>query len=385
MNKRGILLAYDFPPSEGGIQTLMRDFVAAPSGIEWSVVTRRRERSAPETVVCPATRIRLRPQRKLRDRVWLRLHPRASMPDFISYQAGPTLLRLARKHSAKFLFADQLCCATAVRNVAARTGLPWGLWVLGKELLRASEETRVVLSSANVLLACSKFTKDLAVAAGAKDECVFVVHPCIDALRFEPLEDRDGVRRQLGLEECPVLLTVAHLVQRKGHEAILHALAAMRDCGTDVQYLVVGKGPAEGALKELVISLDLSNAVRFCGYVPDADLPAYYGAADLHVMPSLCDGDVEGFGISFIEAAACGTPSIGSDSGGIPDAIVENVTGCLVPPGDAKALANCIQSLLADPASLVSLRRSARQTAIEQFSSSVFAERLTSILGQHMR
>lgn len=130
-------------------------------------------------------------------------------------------------------------------------------------------------------------------------------------------------------------------------------------------------------LKALAQDLGASEAIRFFGYVAEQDLPFYYGAADIHVMPSTCDGDVEGFGISFIEAAACGTPSIGSRSGGIPDAIMDGKTGFLVEPGDVGELATRITALMRNEDLCKQLATNAYQTASTRFSGEAFAETLS--------
>jgi len=374
---RAILLAYNFHPTEGGIQTLMRSMVEADCGIAWTVLTRRATGKAAVELPCDVVRTAIRPQLRLIDRAWARSRgPRYRVEDLIEFQARGRLLALCRHRRPSFLLADQYCTAPAVRGVARKTGIPWGMWVYGKELLKDTPTKRDVLSSADLVLACSRFSRELAISVGAASEKAVVVHPMVDDRRFHAPADRDAARRLLDLEGRRALLTVAHLVPRKGHEQLLRALPRVRAAFPDVIYLVVGRGPNEGALRDLARKLSIEESVRFCGCVSDRELPDYYGAADLHVMPSTEDGDVEGFGISFVEAAACGTPSIGSRSGGIPDAIDDGRTGLLVKPGDVAGLVEAIVALLGNDKRRHEMAVQAREAVRTRFSEKPFAKSL---------
>jgi phosphatidylinositol alpha-1,6-mannosyltransferase len=116
----------------------------------------------------------------------------------------------------------------------------------------------------------------------------------------------------------------------------------------DVTYLIVGSGPQAG-LDHLACELGVRDHVIFTGLVPDEDLPAIYALCDVFAMPSrqnLVEHSVEGFGLVFLEANACGKPVIGGRSGGISDAVVDGVTGFLVNPQDPQEIANVLKILL---------------------------------------
>jgi phosphatidyl-myo-inositol dimannoside synthase len=383
MRRNAVMLALEFFPSEGGIATLMRSMVTAESGLEWSVLTRRCAGPRREDALPRIVRTAIRPQLRLSDRFWLRLHSRDyAVTKLVARQTTPPLARLARSRRAAFLFADQFCSAPAVAAVARRLNVPWGLWVHGKELLGNRADAPELLGSAALVLASSAFTHGLALAKGVSPQRSLVVNPCVDTERFRPPQDRTGLRKRLRLDGRCVLLTVAHLVERKGHEQVLRAVAGLRADRPDVLYGIVGRGVHEPHLRRVTQELGLHDHVRFLGYVPDEELPDYYAAADIHVMPSTCDGDVEGFGISFIEAAACGTPSIGSRSGGIPDAIIDGKTGFLVEPEDVAGLAEVIKTLLADEDLRNQMGVRARDTAMTCFSGMAFTKALTSAFQQ---
>ncbi|MCL5270018.1 MAG: glycosyltransferase family 4 protein [bacterium] len=179
--------------------------------------------------------------------------------------------------------------------------------------------------------------------------------PCfIDTTRFHPPADRTALRRRLGWEGRTVALTVARLVARKGVDQVLRALAAARGLPEDWLYIIGGRGEEEARLKTLAAELGLEAQVRFLGFVPDAELPNLFGAADLFVQTNRdVAGDTEGFGIVFLEAGACGTAVLGGRAGGTGDAIEEGATGLRVDGDDTSAIAAALVRLLSDP----SLRR----------------------------
>src|SRR5213078_335602 len=180
---------------------------------------------------------------------------------------------------------------------------------------------------------------------------VRVVHLGTTPDIFRPDVDPDPARRAYGLDGGPWLLTVARLDFHKGIDTVIRALPAIRATVPGTRYAVAGIGSRRGALEALVAELGLGEAVRLLGFVPDQDLPALYNAADLFVLASRRhDLLVEGFGISCVEASACGLPVIGSRSGGIPEAILEGETGLLVEPEDPAAVTAATVRVLEDEA-----------------------------------
>jgi phosphatidylinositol alpha-1,6-mannosyltransferase len=153
-------------------------------------------------------------------------------------------------------------------------------------------------------------------------------------------------------EKAKIILTLARVVERKAHDTVIRALPAVLAEFPDTHYLIAGpEEPRWGQrLRELVRELGLSARVHFIGFIPDSNLADWYRATDVYVMPSRGGGeDSEGFGITFLEAGACCVPVIGTDSGGIPDAVIHGETGLLVPPDDPDALAVAIKRILGDP------------------------------------
>jgi len=147
------------------------------------------------------------------------------------------------------------------------------------------------------------------------------------------------------------LLTVARLVPRKGHKAVLEAIRKLLPEIPNLVYLIAGTGPEEEKLRQLTAEWNLHDAVRFSGFVKDEDLPAYYNACDVYVMPNSEEkGDVEGFGMVFLEANACGKAVVGGRSGGAAEAVIEGKTGRLVDPHNPQELADVLDVLLKNEA-----------------------------------
>ena len=181
--------------------------------------------------------------------------------------------------------------------------------------------------------------------------------PGVDNASFRPGVGGDAIRERLGLGDRPVVVCVSRMVPRKGQDTLIRAWpqvlgAARGSSGTPV-LLLVGDGPYRAKLGQLAERAWVAGSVVFTGPVPAADLPAYYDAGNVFAMPCRTRRgglDVEGLGIVYLEASACGLPVVGGDSGGAPDAILPGETGYVVPGRDAAAVADRITGLLADPA-----------------------------------
>lgn len=176
------------------------------------------------------------------------------------------------------------------------------------------------------------------------------------------------------------LLFVGRLVERKGLQHLLPALARLR-ARHDVRLEVVGTGPLDGALRQQAGTLGLADAVRFHGFVDARELARRYASAHAFVLPAVRDskGDVEGLGVVLVEAGAHGLPLVASESGGIVDVVRDGETGLLVPPGDEQALAAAIQRLIQDPALGRRLGAAARDHVAAEFSWPAIVERLMTV------
>jgi phosphatidylinositol alpha-1,6-mannosyltransferase len=186
-------------------------------------------------------------------------------------------------------------------------------------------------------------------------------------------------------EDRRVILTVARILAHKGHRLVLEALASMPAAVRDsFIYLVAGQGRDLGTLQQETNALGLGGVVRWLGYVPETDLPDLYRSANLFVLCSREDPaqpEVEGFGLALLEAQACGTPVVGTRTGGIPDAVQEGRGGWLIDQDDAGALAAIFGHLADAPEDFERMGRVARQRVEEECTWDHYTERFISTLG----
>jgi D-inositol-3-phosphate glycosyltransferase len=216
--------------------------------------------------------------------------------------------------------------------------------------VRVEEETRIV-SEADRIVAANVVERAELLRDYAAHPSRIATIPCgVDTDLFTP-GDRAEARQRLGLDDRPVLLWVGRMAPIKGLDTLLDTVARLREGGQDMRLLVVGGDadePTSGheiSLRHRIARLGLVDSVRFVGPQPQSVLPRYYAAADLTVLPSY----YESFGMVALEAMACGSPVIASRVGGLITTIRDGVTGFLVRDGDVGALAERIESLVADP------------------------------------
>jgi len=262
---------------------------------------------------------------------------------------------------------------------------PYVVYAHGEEItmqLREKEKVmRKIYNSADFIIANSSYTESLLLKLGVCKDKIKIVHPGIDAIRFNPSLDPAPVIMRHGLQNKTVLLTVSRLEERKGHDMVIRALPGVLAQFPDLMYLIVGAGEEDGRLKSLVEKLNLKGSVIFAGKVDEKDLPLYYCCCDIFIMANreVKGGSIEGFGEVFIEAAACGKPAIGGDSGGVRDAILNDETGFLVNPNDIGEISQKIISLLRDKELSRKLGMQARQRAEIEFNWDLYYKKVNSL------
>lgn len=240
-----------------------------------------------------------------------------------------------------------------------------------RESLHRIDVEAKVLASADRIIATSPSDKqDMIRHYGASPQKISVIPPGLDLSLFHPLE-RNVAKRRLGLDRVQMLLFVGRMDRIKGVETLLHAARQLSTAdprlqlrvlivGGDRQVRVVDDASRELVrLRSLVAELGLSRVVKFVGPKDQDELPLYYAAADVCVVPSYA----ESFGMVAVEAMACGTPVVASAVGGLRSTIVDGVTGFLVPSGRPEAFAAKIQALLESPELRARLGGAAEQAA----------------------
>jgi L-malate glycosyltransferase len=221
----------------------------------------------------------------------------------------------------------------------------------------AARRISSLLSQADAVTATTRFLADETRKYMTSERPIEIIPFGVDCSRFAPSRrqlERRGIR--LGF--------VKHLETIYGPEVLLDALLLIRQRCPDVTLAMVGAGSQEGALRSKAESLGLAPSVEFLGRVPNSDVPAILQNLDIVVMPSICH---ESFGVAALEASACGLPVVASRVGGIPEAVVDGVTGVLVPPGDAASLADACVRLIQDPAERRRMGDAGRRQVLERF------------------
>lgn len=255
----------------------------------------------------------------------------------------------------------------AVAWASMRVGIPYIVYVNGGDLLRERQKAtksklkrataRMIFERASGVAATSKWVADLTDAV--MEQVGVKVMPPVAALdlgtdpkMFSPERDTGRLRSQWGVEDAPLMLTVARLVPHKGQDVGIRALASLKDEFPELRYVLVGEGHDEARLRAIALELGVMDKVVFAGAISEEDLPEAYATSTVYIGPSRVDNEinVEGFGISFLEASSSGLPVVAGDSGGVRSAVRDGETGFVLPPSDVAAWSEAIRRLLSDDA-----------------------------------
>ena len=203
----------------------------------------------------------------------------------------------------------------------------------------------------------------------------------VDSQLFHPDKKDLSLRKQYKISG-PFLLFVGRLTEKKGVRYLIEAMPEVLKHFPESKLLIIGSGELHTVLSNLVNSLSLQERVIFTGPIPNSELPKYFATADIFIGPSIEaeDGDTEGFGLTFVEAAMSGCFVIGTDVGGISDIIEHGKTGFLVKEKDPMAIANALVNILSDEQKLASIRENTRQKMITQFDWQFIADQYALLL-----
>ena len=258
--------------------------------------------------------------------------------------------------------------------VARLLRLPLTIYCHGEELTTWTQpmKFRFMLFSyrrADIIIANSHWTRDELIRIGVPARPIRLIFPGVDTQRYRPGLATDDLRASIGLgSNQPLLLSVGRLTRRKGFDQLLKSMPALLAAGHDLHYALIGIGDDRNYLQKLSEQLGVSERVHFLGHVPEDDLPRWYNLATLFAMPNReIDGDTEGFGLVFLEAAACGCPAIAGDAGGTGDALEDGVTGLRVNGADQATVYAAIANILDHPALATRMAQAGRQRARSEF------------------
>ena len=254
-------------------------------------------------------------------------------------------------------------------------GAPYMCWTHGEDLASAwtSREltllVRRVYTAASMAIANSRNTADMLASAGVEPARIVTVYPGVDAHRFKPDAPIDALRERFAAKPGKMLLSVGRLQRRKGHDLAIQAVGQLVTTDPQLQYVIVGEGEERSRLEGMARECGIANRVHFVGEVSPASLPSYFAACDVFVLPNRIDnGDIEGFGIVFLEAASSGKPVIGGNSGGVPEAVGDGKTGLLVSGTDVTQLVEALRRLLDDAELRSRLGKAGRERVMRSFT-----------------
>ena len=367
-----LLVTNDFPPKIGGIQSLLWEWWRRLPPDSFAVLTSPYAGTAEFDAAQPFH------IERTREPVLL---PHPWMVQRIN--------SLARKVGADLVVLDP---ALPLGLVGPSLDLPYDVVLHGAEVtvpgrLPLSKQTLgYVLRHARHIVAAGGYPAAEGERAAGRALPITVVPPGVDTERFRPLTaaERAAVRAGFGVaDDTELVVGISRLVPRKGFDTAIRAAALLRQSRPRLQLLIAGGGRDQERLRGLATSLQAP--VRFLGRVSHDDLPRLYGCADVYAM--LCRNrwaglEQEGFGIVFLEAAACGVPQVAGDSGGAAEAVEDGVSGLVVRrPDDPREVAAAFERLLDDPGQARTMGAAGRERAVREFSYDVLAHRLGVSLG----
>ena len=365
-----LLVTNDFPPKIGGIQSYLWELWRRLPADATTVLTTPHPGAAPFDAAAPMRIVRTR------DPVLLP-HPGLARQ----------IRALAAEMGAEIVLLDP---ALPVGALGPRLGMPYGVVLHGAEITvparlpALSAVLARVLRSASLVISAGGYAAAEAVRCAAHDLPVVEVPPGVDTQRFTPLDAdrRQQARRGFGLGSGPLIVGLSRLVPRKGFDTVIKAAAQLAPRHPGLQLAIAGAGRDRSRLERLARSV--SAPASFLGRISSDTVPQFMAMADVFATPcrSRWAGlEQEGFGIVFVEAAACGVPAIAGRSGGSHEAVSHGHTGLVVDrPADSDDVGAAIDDLLSSPDRRAAMGAAARQEAEQQFSYERLAEQLETAL-----
>jgi phosphatidyl-myo-inositol dimannoside synthase len=369
--RRTLIVTNDFPPRRGGIQSFIYALALRLDPDQLTVYApkwdgaERFDSEQPFEIVRHPTSLMIPEPRVARRAVAIATRRQA---ETVVFGAAAPL----------GLLAPTLRKAGVTRTVAITHGheAGWAALPVARQLLRRIGDTNDVVTYLG-----DYFRARLAAALSPQAAARLTrLAPGVDLTEFLPgPERRVRIRQRLGLPgDRPVVVCVSRMVPRKGQDTLIEVWPRVRQQIPDATLLLVGDGPYAARLRAMAAG---DESVLFTGPVPGGDLAAYYAAGDVFAMPCRTRRgglDVEGLGIVYLEASACGLPVIGGDSGGAPDAILEGESGYVT--SDADGLTARLTELLADPGKAKAMGEKGRAWTERDWTWDATAARLRALL-----
>lgn len=260
--------------------------------------------------------------------------------------------------------------APLMAREASRLGIPFMMGAQGTYGVKPLEDfperffLMYAYNAASAIHVPSMYTRDAIIRHARKKYDITIIHNGVDFERFARADgDTNAIRKQhIGKK---ILLTVGELKSRKGQDIVIRAMPQVLKKHPNTIYLVVGNDGWNGYLQNLAREIGVAEHVVFVGPISNDIVPEYFHACDVYVHTARIAGKYffEGFGIVYLEAAACGKPSVGTDAGGITDALLHEKTGFVAQNENYEEVADYINRLLDDPVLSKRMGENAREYA----------------------
>lgn len=380
MAKTGLMVITDiFSPIRGGTAVWFDEVYRRLGGKEIHVVTGQTAGSSEIDQSHPNTIHRV----ELRHSTWMRPY---SLPIYLNLLVK--CLGVASRIKFRAVHAGKVLPEGLVGWVIARLfGKCLVIYAHGEEITTWRNTKRLypmrfVYRRANIIIANSEFTKTELVNLGVDSERIKIIFPGVNLARFHPDNVKKGLRESIGISnEQKLIFSVGRLNLRKGFDQVIRVLSSLRDHDLDAHYAIAGKGEAMEQLVALAREQNVADRVHFLGAVPDNDLPGWYNACDVFAMPNReINGDTEGFGMVFLEAAACGKAVVAGLAGGTGAAVEDGVTGLRVDGKSTEEIRIALHNLLKDKSFSQHLGEAGLSRARESFGWEAVASNTLSVL-----
>ncbi|ODU50758.1 MAG: glycosyl transferase [Thiobacillus sp. SCN 63-374] len=345
---RLLVLTELFLPTKGGTAVWAAEVYKRLGGKEIHIVTADVPGADAVDTVHPNTIHRL----NLKRVPWLRPESLAMYARFFFKS-----LTLALTHRLDAIHAFRALPEGLVAWAVARLTLrPVVIYAHGEELTTWGrggkfKAMRFALRHADRVVANSEHTRDTLLEMGIDPVRISIIYPGVDVSVFRPGLDTTGLRESLGIRpDEKLVFSVGRLSRRKGFDQMIRAVAQLHAEGIPLRYVIAGIGEDADHLDGLIVEHNVQAVVHRIGAVSEADLPRWMNACDVFAMPNRdIGGDNEGFGMVFIEAAACGKPSLAGEAGGTGSAVLHDATGLRVDGVETRHVVNGLRHLLAKP------------------------------------
>lgn len=371
-----LFISIDFPPDVGGVANYYKNICQNLEDVDLTVLTE--QKSGSETFDSKQGYKIIR-----KDLFYKTIWPKWLKMLFTAY-------KIVKQEKPDWVFVGQvLPVGTAVYFLQKIFKFRYLVFSHGTDIgipmthARKRQIMTLVFKKANNIIANSHYTMKRLAKIGINEDKIVVMFPCPDRpVAYEKLQNEiSNIKNQYNLVGKLVFLTIGRLVERKGIDNVFEALSLVKHKYQDFIYLVIGKGTDKNRLNELIRQYGLEDNVKMVGYISENEKPIFYNASDIYIMTGReVKGDVEGFGLVYLEANSYGKPVIASRTGGVIEAVIDKETGLLVDQGNTEQIKNVILQLAEDRGLRKQLGENGKKRVKEKFQWQEQINKLKNIL-----